>query len=667
MKTELKECAILVINDMQDHLDLLRSLLIKAGYKVETAQDGKEGFERAIETDPSLIISDVVMPKINGIELCRLLRSHPAFQTTPILLISAMQKDNGSVLDGFQAGADDYLEFPFTPMRLIAKVTRLIERKELEQTLKNSEAKFKDLFDNAPVGYHELDRKGRYVSVNQTELSMLGYEADDLIGHYAWEFMSDRAGLKSALSRLVGEDSTKDAERILRCKDGSLLHVLVEDRVLFDHNNEIVGIRSTLQDISQRKRIEAAMLASEQKYRFLVEHIPEVVWSVDHKGRWAFISQNITTLSGYAVEEFGEFVSLNVYPNVHPDDSARVKQAHKDLFKENVAYDIEYRFKHKDGNWIWLHEKSLGTYQKEGVLYADGTLSDVTERKRFEQQLQQAQKLESIGQLAAGIAHEINTPTQYVGDNARFIKDSFADIQTMLQSYEALVAECKKSGINPQMLDDITAQSEKLDIEYLKGEIPKALDQTLEGIERIIKIVQSMKDFAHPGSSEKKTADLNKAIESAITVSRNEWKYVADMDTDFDAQLPTVPCFAGELNQVWLNMIVNAAHAIGDANKLLGRERGKITVSTRRTDNEYVEVCIADNGTGIPEKHRAQIFDPFFTTKEVGKGTGQGLAISHRVIVDKHKGALNFETEEGTGTKFIIRLPLNENSKAFIC
>ena len=197
---------------------------------------------------------------------------------------------------------------------------------------------------------------------------------------------------------------------------------------------------------------------------------------------------------------------------------------------------------------------------------------------------------------------------------------------------------------------------------FVREEIPKALDQTLEGSERVARIVRAMREFSHPGSEEKQQIDLNRAIESTTIVTRNEWKYVADLITDFDPDLPPVPCLTDEFNQAILNLIVNAAHAISEIVAASG-EQGTITITTR-VDSGWAEIRVADTGGGIPEKHRSRIFDPFFTTKPVGKGTGQGLAIVYGVIVEKHGGTIDFVTEEGRGTTFILRLPLNSNTRS---
>jgi PAS domain S-box-containing protein len=287
--------------------------------------------------------------------------------------------------------------------------------------------------------------------------------------------------------------------------------------------------------------------------------------------------------------------------------------------------------------------------------------ADVTERRLQASQLLQAQKLESIGRLAAGIAHEINTPAQYVGDNTKFLNDAFASLCTLLRSHEQLLQAARSGSVSPELIAEVERTADETDSEYLLEEIPKAIEQSLEGIDRVTKIVRAMKDFSHPGTDQLKPADLNKAILSTITVSRNEWKYVAEMATDFDTNLPLVPCLLAGFNQAILNMIVNAAHAIEDANGPGREKKGTISVSTRRI-GDWAEIRISDTGTGIPEAARAHVFDPFFTTKDPGRGTGQGLTIAHSVIVEKLGGSLNFETEAGRGTTFIIRLPIEPNA-----
>ncbi len=281
------------------------------------------------------------------------------------------------------------------------------------------------------------------------------------------------------------------------------------------------------------------------------------------------------------------------------------------------------------------------------------------EKENLEIQLRSAQKLEAIGQLSAGVAHEINTPTQYVGDNTRFLQDSFASVLDITNQTKALASAVKdKLPSANEIAENIMENFSTTDMDYLSQEIPNAITQSLEGIERISEIVRAMKEFAHPGVQTKTPINLNHALQTTITVARNEWKYVAEMKTDFDSNLPMVTCHPGEINQVFLNLIVNAAHAIAD--KTLNKDtKGEISIQTKQQD-DFAEIRISDNGNGIPESIKNRIFDPFFTTKEIGKGTGQGLAIAHAVIVNKHAGSIHFESSLGVGTTFIIKLPLNQ-------
>jgi signal transduction histidine kinase len=274
-------------------------------------------------------------------------------------------------------------------------------------------------------------------------------------------------------------------------------------------------------------------------------------------------------------------------------------------------------------------------------------------------QLRQAHKMEGIGRLASGIAHEINTPIQFTQHNLHFIKTSFAAISQAMAGYERLLLTAKSGATPPELVSEIGAQIAAADLDYLKKEIESAITDAMQGTERVAKIVKAMKEFSHPGGGGEKpeAADLNQAIASTITIAQNEWKYVADVAAEFDPSMPPVPIIVGEFNQVVLNLLVNAAHAVSDAIKGAGAGKGKITVSTLFL-NGWAQVSIRDTGSGIPENVRNRIFEPFFTTKEIGKGTGQGLALARSVIVEKHKGDIRFETEVGKGTCFIIQLPV---------
>ncbi|PTN38305.1 ATP-binding protein [Desulfonatronum sp. SC1] len=282
---------------------------------------------------------------------------------------------------------------------------------------------------------------------------------------------------------------------------------------------------------------------------------------------------------------------------------------------------------------------------------------DISERRLLEAQLLQAQKLESIGQLAAGVAHEINTPIQFISDNVLFLKNAFQDLRDVIQDCHAMLRDAEAVAPSPARIAELLGRYEKNEVAYLLEEIPQAIDQSLDGLERVAHIVRSMKSFAHPGEKTMVLADINKALKDTATVSRNEWKYVAEMHMDLDPELPMISCYPSELNQAFLNIITNAAQAIAEAYGESAQEKGLIAVSTRR-DGEWMEIRFTDNGPGIPDEIKPRLFDPFFTTKEVGKGTGQGLVIARNAVVKRHGGTIAADSEVGRGTTFIIRLPM---------
>jgi PAS domain S-box-containing protein len=286
-----------------------------------------------------------------------------------------------------------------------------------------------------------------------------------------------------------------------------------------------------------------------------------------------------------------------------------------------------------------------------------GLMIDVTEARRMVRELAQGQKLESVGRIAAGVAHEINTSVQFISDSVRFVRHALKDVPHALADYRALAA----GALSGQ---DVTASAKKAaetdesaDVDYFLKNAPEALDRALDGIGRVGSIVRSMTEFAYPDSHTKADIDLNRAIRTTLNMARNEYKSVAELETHF-GDVPAVFCHAGDINQVVLNLLLNAAHAIGDVVEGTGA-KGRIVVRTR-TIGGYVEISINDTGDGIPEDVRGRIFEPFVTTKEIGRGTGQGLALSRGIVVDKLKGSLHFETETGKGTTFYIRLPVSD-------
>ncbi|MCP4308990.1 MAG: hypothetical protein GY788_29780 [bacterium] len=273
-------------------------------------------------------------------------------------------------------------------------------------------------------------------------------------------------------------------------------------------------------------------------------------------------------------------------------------------------------------------------------------------RERMEAELRLSQKLESIGQLAAGVAHEINTPIQYIGDNTLFVQEVFESVQSLLGVLAPLVDTDGSEPVDGA-LSTVARTIQDEDLFGLAEEIPAAIAETLEGIGQVAHIVSSMKEFSKPGSKSKCPVDINRALETTVTVARSEWSSVAEIEWVLDADLPQVHAISAELNQVFLNVLVNASQAIGSGES----GRGLIRIVTK-LDGSSVVISVADSGTGIPSEVIDSVFDPFFTTKDVGSGLGQGLSIARSIVVDHHAGSIEVQSEMGIGSTFEIRLPI---------
>lgn len=400
----------------------------------------------------------------------------------------------------------------------------------------------------------------------------------------------------------------------------------------------------------------------------LVEQIPGVVIVVDlyddGSGELVFVSRHCETIFGVAASDLlGD--AKRFLRHVHADDRRRVSES---VRRQSAAgtdpLPGDYRFVRPDGVEVWLRGVSALVHAGHGVQRVQSVLFDITaekqaelDRDRLEVDLRLAQKLEGIGQLAAGVAHEINTPVQFVGNSVTFLKRAADKLLALTEVYQELLITKEPINQEERRRRALIAEQDA-NLEYLVERIPPAFERAQDGIERVSSIVRAMRDFAHP-STERAPIDINQGIRTTLIVAKNEYKYVADLDPDL-GQLPLVMANAGDLNQVFLNLIVNASHAIearvGDSG-----ERGTITVQTR-ADGADVVITISDTGCGIPPDIAGRVFDPFFTTKPVGRGTGQGLAIAHTIIVERHHGSINFEPNPAGGTTFRIVLPVDDTA-----
>ncbi len=415
--------------------------------------------------------------------------------------------------------------------------------------------------------------------------------------------------------------------------------------------------------ISRSKRAAEELAVSEDSLRLIYNSVYDAIFIHDLNGDIIDVNDKMLEMYGVNREQACTLSIKDDYSS--RDNPLEELERLRERVRAGESLFFEWKARRPQDGSVFDVEVFLRKIAMKGKDVILATVRDITERKQADQKqknlqvrLLQAQKLESIGQLAAGIAHEINTPVQFISTNINFINEAFSESSQTITSLFELLESVKKSQVTEAQIRANETLAENLDWDYLKEEIPRAISQSKEGIQRVTSIVQAMKEFSHPGSKEKVDTDLNRIIKTTITVSRNEWKYVATVDTDLEPELPLVPCLANEMAQVFLNLLINAVHAIENQ---LGKnpegKKGRITLSTKRHDH-HVEIRITDTGGGIPKHIQNMVFDPFFTTKEVGKGTGQGLTIAYDVVTNKHNGTLHFVTEPGLETTFIIRLPL---------
>jgi len=534
----------------------------------------------------------------------------------------------------------------------------ITERRSAQQALEESEKKYRLLVENIREGI-VVGQGSMLKFVNDAICKISGYSRDELL-KMPWKELvhpDDRLRIeKIHKARLAGEMVPKTYTFRLIDKKGRI-RWLENSGVVITWEGELASL-NFLTDITKRKQVEDELRAAHSDLEHLVSSLSSILIELTSDGivrRWNKVAEEILGLKENQVLS-RKLSHLGLAWEIEKilDGLDRCKNTKRPVRLGDIPFVRQDKKRVLLG--ITINPKTNNTGDLLGFILVG---ADITEHRVMEAQLLQAQKLESVGQLAAGIAHEINTPIQFVGDNIQFLHEAFADLMRLLEAYKKLYdkqGNCE--GLAPR-LQEARELEEAIDLPFLAKEVPKAIEQSMEGVRRVAKIVGAMKEFSYPDVEEKTPIDLNHAIENTVIVAKNEWKYVAELITDLDPNLPPVPCLPGEFNQVILNLIINAAHAISDVVKEQEGKKGKITITTRRIE-DWVEIRVSDTGTGIPEEIRDRIFDPFFTTKEVGKGTGQGLAIARSMLVNKHKGSIEFETEVGKGTTFIVRLPLKE-------
>ena len=503
-----------------------------------------------------------------------------------------------------------------------------------------------------------LSPDGTLLEINRSSLRIAEVSRCEALGRPLWETpiwmrlaAVDTERLRDGVARAARGESVRFQMQVESPQGGPKRIVDFSLSPVFGDDGAVTSILSEGRDVTDIVSAQQALRTLEDRLAVAANTANLGLWDVDLRTGDSWHNDRCWTMLGYEPHEVprGRDHWLSM---LHPDDLAPTIALMRQ--RSDVAGDFraEYRMRAKDGSWRWIHccgRTDTGARNNEKRMA--GVHLDVTERKEAEMRLHSAERLESVGKLAAGVAHEINTPVQFVSDSIYFVRDGLYELLALIERLRS-IATRDQCNVN-----SVAALSAHLP--YLVENLPKALERSLDGLKRVSEIVSSMRELAHPDRLEMSDIDVNHVIRNALVVARSEYKYVAEIETDL-TPLPPIRCHAGELNQVILNLVVNASHAIAEA--VGGSERkGTIKVSSR-VDGDAVLISICDTGVGIPENIRHRIFEPFFTTKEVGRGTGQGLAISHNIIVKRHGGSIDFESTLGQGTVFHVRLPCDSRN-----
>ncbi|MBI2297352.1 MAG: PAS domain S-box protein [Armatimonadetes bacterium] len=647
---------VLVVDDEAPLAAVLRDILEGEGLDVLVAGDGATALRIAAETVPCLALVDIMMPVMDGLTLCRRLREDPRTETMPIVLVSALARPE-DVTQGLAAGADDYIRKPFDTGTVRFRTRAHLRHHEAKLEVQRLRERLSMISRAAQDAIIVLDGEGAVAHWNEAAETMFGYAQAEALGRPLHEMIvpqrfraAHHAGLThfaaTGRGELIGRTVELDALR----KSGEELPVeLSLSATPVDGRWWAVGI---VRDITARKR-------AEERFRILFFQSRDALMTAEPPD-WRFTSGNPAAIALFGADDEADFCSRALWeysPPTQPDGRPSL-----DCARERIGEALQAG----QASFAWTHRRLDGTDFAAHVLLTriefgghpciQATVRDVTAEQRLQLELGQARKLQAVGQLASGIAHEINTPVQFISDSVHFLRETCDAVDRLLPLYRDAAARLDPGD---PLSVAIRAVDAEVDLGYLLDNAAPSFGRCIEGLARVASIVRAMREFAHPEQRQKSRADLNEALENTLVIARSEYKYVAEVETDF-GDIPLVACHVGDLNQVFLNLLVNAAHAIAD---VVGESGDKGTIGVRtHLDGDQVVVEISDTGPGIPEAHRERIFEPFFTTKPVGKGSGQGLAIARAVIVERHGGTLNFETTGGRGTTFTIRLPIGRDA-----
>jgi len=665
---------ILIVDDEAQIRNLLSTILEKAGYDCQTAADVGEAKQLLTESPYSLLLTDLDLPDESGGDLIRHCKQR---YPDMAVVIASVLDDPKKVNELLDLDVYGYIVKPFTKNLALITVenslrrhrlelqaqlhTRLLEREVAIRTASlNEQLHFlQNLLDAIPAPIYYKDANFVYLGCNRACEAIFERPREEIIGKTAFdvhppEFAAEYHQKDIEIFQ-TGGFQLYEREKILA--DGSFRVGVIHKATFTDSAGAIAGLVAIGIDITDLKKTERWLRRSEETLRSIMDNLHIGVMMISPQMGVLQLNKQMRTWFPQSLIE-ADASNLHDFIREQKQELAFADFSTWALFAHGKAQEATAKFRTADGERIFRIVVNPIFDDGGAITAAVGLFEDITEKLLLERELNQTQKLEAIGQLAAGIAHEINTPVQYVGDNMRFLSDSFQEITDICALNKQLCQALKNGEPTEELLSTLDTAICQHDLPFLLEEIPKTIDQSMDGINRVGAIVRAMREFSHPGSEEKVLVDINHALDNTLTVSRNEWKYLAKAETDFAPDLPMLRCLPGEINQVFLNIIVNAAHAIADVTDGGRKGKGVIRLSTR-IHNQWMVIRIGDTGGGIPAEVQHRIFEPFFTTKKIGKGTGQGLALARNVVVDKHQGKLHFETEPGVGATFVIQLPLS--------
>jgi len=520
-----------------------------------------------------------------------------------------------------------------------------------------------------------LDGTGRITWCSPGFLRLTGFSVREVLGRRRTELISGpflrTEGLRELEENLAGSQRFL-MEFVTRSRDGTPYWTQLEASPR-SRNGRPDGMTVLERDITERRKVEEhgrqslsrahslALALRHEKHLLstVLATIPHLVWWKDVHSRYSGANAAYLAMRGLDSEAavIGRLERQLDVTDTIGEHLARLEKsviaAGKPAVEATITVPADTGLRTLLIS-VFPHKDNVG--EPLGTI---GVGVDITSSLELERQLAQTSRLESLGQLSAGIAHELNTPVQYVRDNTQFVHESCNQVIDILRRVNDLLAT--PTGPPERVTAFVRRELAEVDIDFLGQEVPSALEQSLEGLDRVTQIVRAMKEFSHPGSGRNPT-DLNRLVETTAQVSRSEWRYIADLELDLDPDLERVPCIEGEVKQALLNIVVNAAHAIQERQERregrdTGAARGRILIRTRRRDHE-AEITVQDDGIGMTDTVKEKIFDPFFTTKDVGRGTGQGLNLAHGSIVGKHSGRFEVRSSPGQGSTFTILLPL---------